>query len=362
MRQLFFLVIPAVVLVSCSQKPITVTPASNVTTLGESGFVYTLPRTVLNIEVLSLQKQVTAGPYAAYAQKYLGIAGVPQQSSATWQIERIAVSSSVEPDPQMYFVVENGSITSANFGKLMSSGLVLFPYADNAKHISKGQNIFRNEGNPFADMSVEPFIASEKTTYYSKVAKDSGFVRVPVHKDIIVEKGLEEKARQAADFIFSLRKKRVELLSGDFELTLDGDGFKATLDEIARLEQAYLNLFLGVEHYKEQVSTFEYVPNGAEESAILFRLSQQKGVVAASDLSGSPFVVEIKPFPSDLRVEIPAVSKKQKANEAQSLYYRIPNYASVTIGDGRTDMFIGRFKVYQANKLIRFVSHGAGTK
>lgn len=359
MRRSFLLLsATAILLVSCSKKPISVSPVADVSTLGENGFVYALPRTLLSVEVQSVQRQVVVGPYAQYAQKYLGITSAPQQNLTTWHVEQIAVRSSVESDPQMYFVVENGGVAMPHFEMLMASKLVVFPFDDNAKVLSSEIALPKPNASYFADMSVDPFIVEEKTTYYSNVARDSGFVRVPVHRDIIVEKSLEDKARQAADFIFSLRKKRVEFLTADFDHTLDGVGLKTAMAEIERLEKAYLELFIGKEFVRVHQAQFEYVPSGEEESAILFRFSQQKGVVAASDLSGSPFMIEIKPDAPALSVAISVAVVKKNENEGQHLFYRIPSYALVKIGDGRTEMFNGRFKIFQANKLIRFMPQG----
>ncbi len=363
MRRSFLLLsATAILLVSCSKKPITVSPLESGSILAPSGFVYALPRTLLNVDVQAVQRQVVAGPYAPYAQKYLGITSAPQQNTNVWHVERIVVSSTVESDPQMYFVVENSNVAMPDFERLMASKLVLFPFDDSNKEVSSEIALPKAGANYFADMSVEPFIVEEKATYYSNVAKDSGFVRVPVHKEIIVEKSLEDKARQAADFIFSLRKKRVEFLTVDFDHTLDGVGLKAALAEIDRLEKAYLELFLGKEFVRVHHSSFEYVPTGEEESAILFRFSQQKGVVAASDLSGSPFMIEVKPQSPSISLELPLGEGKKGDVESQYLFYRIPNYVWVKIGDGRNEMFTGRFKVFQANKPVRFLPKGASKK
>ena len=56
---------------------------------------------------------------------------------------------------------------------------------------------------------------------------------------------LEDAAREAANTIFSLRRHRIELITGEAGENVFGEGLKAALAEIERLEQSYLELFLG---------------------------------------------------------------------------------------------------------------------
>jgi hypothetical protein len=62
------------------------------------GYVtYSLPSTVLVLEVEAVQENFYAGPYAAYAEKYLGI-NVPQEDKQTYQLKSIKMTLYVEPD------------------------------------------------------------------------------------------------------------------------------------------------------------------------------------------------------------------------------------------------------------------------
>ena len=90
---------------------------------------------------------------------------------------------------------------------------------------------------------------------------------------------LEDAARTAAAQIFSLRRHRIELVTGEAGENVFGEGLKAALEEIDRLEQSYLELFLG----KRIVST---------ETR---RFSPAAGLLPDTDLSGDIVLLQIEP-------------------------------------------------------------------
>ena len=63
----------------------------------EGYLTYSLPSTVLVLEVEAVRENVYAGPYAAYAEKYLGIT-VPQEDKQTYCLKSIKMTPLVEPD------------------------------------------------------------------------------------------------------------------------------------------------------------------------------------------------------------------------------------------------------------------------
>lgn len=208
----------------------------------------------------------------------------------------------------------------------------------------------------YSDLSTTPFIASEKTTYYSKVKHDSVFVRVPIQKDMIIEKNIEEKARDAADFIFLLRKRRSDFLSVDADHNLNGDGLKIALEEINRLEQEYLTLFTGKTFTENSAHFFEYIPTqSGGESSIIFRFSPSKGVLSSSDLSGNPILLKAIPesIPESYKNFFHTLSMEKDKPLDNVIYYRIPNSSIISISDGKKEVLNRRFSIYQYGPLVR---------
>ena len=64
--------------------------------------------------------------------------------------------------------------------------------------------------------------------------------RLQADKNDMAVLALEDAAREAANTIFSLRRHRIELITGEAGENVFGEGLKAALAEIERLEQSYL--------------------------------------------------------------------------------------------------------------------------
>lgn len=358
MTRKIVLIIVVGFLVSCSKKPIQVTSADNITSLDTKGMIYALPRTVVKVKVEAIKNIIVPGPYNRFAQKYLGIADVPQKKTEEWRISNIEVFADVESDPATLFAVTPGDDSKIDFLKLCSTGLIIPVSGMGVNSISikdlKGDDV--DSKSFFTDLSTTPFIASEKTTYYSKVQHDSVFVRVPIQKDMIVEKNFEEKARDAADFIFTLRKRRSDFLTVDADHNLNGEGLKIAFDEINRLEQEYLSLFIGKSFSESSVHYFEYIPSQSEgESSIVFRFSNSKGVLPSSDLSGNPILMKFSPeaIPESYEKLFRSINVEKDKPITDVVYYRIPVFTNINLTDGKNELLTQRVSIYQYGPLVR---------
>jgi len=358
MAKKFAMFIMVALLVSCSKKPIQVATVENTTSLNTKGLIYALPRTVLEVKVDAVKTIIVPGPFGRFAQKYLGISDVPISKVEEWRISNIDITSLIESDPTALYSASPGDDTHIDFLKLSQTGLILPISGIGVNSISiKDLRGGTFDGKTyFTDLSTTPFIATEKTTYYSKVQHDSVFVRVPIQKEMIVEKNIEEKARAAADFIFMLRKRRSDFLSVDADHNLNGEGLKIALDEINRLEQEYLSLFIGKNFTETSVHYFEFIPNQPEgESTIIFRFSGSKGVLPSSDLSGNPFLLKSlpEPIPESYELLFRSIGLEKGKPVSEVVYYRIPIPANINISDGKNDLLNRRVSICQYGPLVR---------
>jgi len=347
-----------VLLVSCNKMPVQIKALDNEIGLSTKGLVYALPRNVLKIKVDAVKSIIVPGPYCRFAQKYLGIIDVPNKKIEEWRIANIDIASVIESDPSLLYSVVPGDDSKIDFLKICSSGLILpiSGFGVNSTSVKNIKWIDSDINTLFTDLSTTPFISSEKTTYYSKVKHDSVFVRVPIQKDMIIEKNIEEKARDAADFIFLLRKRRADFLSVDADHNLNGEGLKIALDEINRLEQEYLSLFIGKSFTESSVHFFEFVPIQPEgESSIIFRFSSSKGVVTSSDLSGNPILLRTVPesIPESYKSFFQSISTEKDKPLNNVIYYRMPISTNISISDGKVDLLNRRISICQYGPLVR---------
>lgn len=358
MNRKIAIIVGFLLIISCSKKPIQVTPLDSTSKLNTRGIIYTLPRTVFKIKVDAVKSIVVPGPYSRFAQKYLGLVDVPLKKIDEWRIRNIDVETAFESDPNTLYAASPGDETKVDFLKICNTGLII-PISGMSVNSASIKEIETNSNESktyFTDLSISPFIASEKTTYYSKIKHDSTFVRVPIQKDMIVEKNIEEKARDAADFIFMLRKRRADFLSVDADHNLNGEGLKIALDEINNLEQEYLSLFIGKSFTESSVHVFEYIPIQPDgESSILFRFSSSKGVLPSSDLSGNPILFKLSPesISPSYKAFFESISLEKEKPLKDVIYYRIPIFTNISISDGKNDFIVRRMLVFQYGPLVR---------
>lgn len=315
------------------------------------GYVtYSLPSTTLVIDVEAVQENFYAGPYARYAEKYLGIK--PRQKDETvWQITQVGLTPVVEADlARRYSLALTAENADLSFLKLTSAGLISL--SDGGYGLPQNWRFPMAGGADFSDKGVSSNLKSEATTLYRNDRKESQFNRVSVQQNMVVEKTLEQKAVEAAQMIVRLREQRLQIVTGDTDATYSGEAMGAAIDELTRLENEYMSLFVGYSEYHTQKATFDVVPSADRESQmyVAFRISDTAGPVPSDNLSGKPVVMEIVP-PAVATVEPVDPKVVKKAASVEKVNYLIPAVCTVKIKDGSELLLQSRVPVYQLGVL-----------
>ena len=316
----------------------------------EGALVYALPKTVINLEVEAVRENFHAGPYAKYARKYLGI-DVRQADGQSSHLNSVKLSAVTEADQSSRYTIVPGKSLPA-FLSLTAQGLI------STGNGLSGDNMawqFAEDGKgDFSGKGISSNFTSETTTLYRSVNGASQGIR----QEMIVEKTSEDKAKEAAEMIFKLRKMRVQIVTGDTDATYSGEAMAAVLEELKRLEQEYFTLFAGYSDFSTQKTTFAVIPESGFDTAryIAFRVSDSEGLVDADDISGKPYVLEIVPEP----VSAPATEASAKGGSAKgnSAKYRIPAICSVRLKDGMEVLLQTRVPVYQMGRDSSFPLSG----
>ena len=176
---------------------------------------YALPQTTITLEVEAVRENFYAGPYAKFAQKYLGV-DARQEDQKTCTLTAVKMTPVIEADQNnRYFITPDKN--SMSFLSLTSQGLI----AVNDGSFGNGfQWRFASQaGADFSDKGVSSNLTSEATTLYRGVDGN----RVGVQQNMVVQKSLEQRAKEAAEMIFDLRKKRVQIVTGDTDATYSGE-------------------------------------------------------------------------------------------------------------------------------------------
>lgn len=313
----------------------------------EGYLTYSLPSTTITLDVEAVKETFYAGPYAKYAEKYLGIKA-RQKDETTSQLVGIKMMPLLEADQtRRYSINVKKSKIDATFLKLSSAGLVSFSDANFGD-----ESIWRfptESKGDFSGKGVSSNLTSESTTLYRNSKTETAYSKVAVQQNMVVEKSMEQKAAETAEMILELRKQRLQIVTGDTDATYSGEAMGAAIDEITRLEEEYMTLFVGYSDYQTQNMRFEVVPQVGLESQmyVAFRLSDVAGLVPADNLSGKPIVMEIiaQPFAD---TEVPEEQAKNK-KEVEA-YYRIPAVCTVKLMDGANLLLQSRMPIYQLGR------------
>lgn len=197
--------------------------------------------TVLAVDITVSCEKVVSGPYARYAQRYLGL--------------RAALS-----DKTVY------TITDAS--------VALMP----------------GERYPVAGPIVP---ATARVESYA--AHDAEFARLPIDRFYMDEQDLQSAAANAAAMIFSIRKHRLDLINGEAGENVYGAGLPAALDRLDRMEQELLEMFIGRRMVTTETQRFRVVPAEGKYQQIICRFSPDAGLLPTDDLTGDLVLVQYEP-------------------------------------------------------------------
>ncbi len=123
----------------------------------------------------------------------------------------------------------------------------------------------------------------------------------------------ESQAAATAEMVFSLRRHRLELITGEAGEHVFGAGLKDALAEITKMETTYLEMFYGKKTTREEVYVFVVDATPDKNEYVVCRFSDIEGVVDSGDLSGSPVVLKIETEQNKEYAELKIVETPNKS-------------------------------------------------
>ncbi|MDR0729939.1 MAG: DUF4831 family protein [Prevotellaceae bacterium] len=346
-QTIFFFIFSAMTVATMAQTPL---PLGGVIPSG--AVVYALPSTTVEIRVEAVHERFTSGPYARFAQKYLGIEAETEDTE-TFHIKNLAVQTLTEADAlQTYYIEVKDKKAEANFLQFSRYGLIVS--LDNANVKSQTFSYGRAARGQFNDRGIATNISREQVTLYKPTKATTGFDKIPVQQNQLVEKNPERRAEEAAGVIFNLREKRIALITGESEGALSHDGLRAALDEIHRLEAEYLSLFLGKTTTDTQSSVFFVTPVATHKKHlyVAFRLSDTEGLLSPDNIVGRPITIELTVDKKS--VDQSPIAADTGNSKMPRIAYRIPETVQVRLYDGQTTLLQTRLPIYQLGQIMTF--------
>jgi len=297
------------------------------------GVSYSLPKTVLVIHANFEKITKKAGPFAQYAEKYLGVKdqSVVFEDQIYYSLKAIHVKCKGIVDINASYLVEFKSKTTSPFVYLTEDGLICTINADYIPESDNNNNT--RSAQPVSELSTLP-----SHSVYTEEYLRAG--------------SIGKMAEVAAKQIYKLRESRTDLLTGEAEnAPRDGEGMKIVLANLEAQEKTLVELFTGTIKTESSNAEFEIEPDTNIEKAVLFRFSKYFGIVDSEDLSGSPVYITVKNLENAETQE--PIDPKRKAKESQSIVYNVPGKASVEVFYGIDSMFKSTLPVVQfGNKQV----------
>ncbi len=345
---------------SVEEKPAAlarVQPLTKQARVDSGCFIYALPRTVFRVQVVVERDVFVAGPYAAYAEKYLGISKSQQANKTRYAIRSAQVEAFQEADAgSLYLVQPLQSGVRFDFLRATREGLMLAAdnfsvAAESAAHGFKGSSampMFTNVG--VESMFHEEDEEEDTTGIAQDTAGLAGEVELPEVQPVPVAPSLkttEERASEAAQLLLNLRKRKFELLTGDIDAVFNSnDALKVAIAELKQMEHDYLALFVG-KHIKTRVSyVYDVAPMAGTNSYTVFKFSDEAGVQGVEG-QGRAIKLELQPENKYADANVAADSR-----DSSSFRLRLPDVAQLRLLDGKDEMYRGRYQVYQNGKII----------
>lgn len=230
----------------------------------EEGVFYYLPKTTLVIDVEISKTNYIPGPYAAYAEQFLGYSGI-QQKSSLYEMRNIVVTDIAEPDENQLYFVETEKKFSSLF-EMEENGLLrnVNIASSNEEKLEQKQekDLQKNEGvEKQKILNLINIREKLDTVYQRQIMEDSVVVEKRSINRILVKNSLEQSAREAAQKISEIRNSKYALISFNEDIAFESGTLNTMLKELNDLENEYFKLFLGYTETEKITHRLYYKPD-----------------------------------------------------------------------------------------------------
>ncbi len=319
---------------------------NNTSLTGKEGVFYSLPRTVIRIDVEIDRIENYKGPYSEYALKYLGLKNVVMENSVEYKITGMKVTTSQQPDPDQYYFLElPGKLSKSEKAGLLSfteSGLILGTIPQKIDTLTKEEKVINKEEPGLAtekEVFPEIFKYSADVNFFEKVDTiirkvniDTMTLERQYLKRTVIEKSPEQKAKEASDYIVKIKDNRFNLISGFQEVNYNRETLEYMDLQLKQMETEYMKLFTGISLHKTLTFSFYYTPNPNQVNTEvpIFKYMKSKGMMELDEPGGK--IVTIKVQRSGTTGTVASYLKRTAdKNKVHGFYYRIPELARVTV-------------------------------
>ncbi|MFH0760182.1 MAG: DUF4831 family protein [Bacteroidota bacterium] len=335
-------------------------------TANDYAMYYSLPRTVFDIEIVVDKTITKPGPFAAYAERFLGLSGVPTREIVEYAVAEVHVNSHPEKDPgQMYRIETEGKPFGARVS-LTADGLIrginLPVNPEVAVSQEAAQKLFEKQFDypEYPDLTMKKNTEPIPDTIYKVVRTDTSFIKIPLLRKLEGQKSLLNQAEEAAGVLMKLREGRFKLLNGDYAYEEndgtrlpEGASLEVIVRELAAMEEGYVSLFAGRKQTVREIVKFSYTPLGQSltESSVLCSFSRANGIEPPESSGADRVVIQLERNEVNAMDQLQWAAEDVKAPRIQGLAYRAPEKSRIEIRKSGETLFTREFLVAQCGRI-----------
>ena len=327
---------------------------------------YSLPRTVFDIEIVVDKKITKPGPFAAYAERFLGLSGVPTRETVEYSVAEVHVNSHPEKDPGQMYRIETEGKPFGTRVSLTADGLIrginLPVNPEVAVSQEAAQKLFEKQFDypTYPDLTMKKNTEPIPDTIYRVVRTDTSFINIPLLRKLEGQKSLLNQAEEAAGILMKLREGRFKLLNGDYAYEEndgtrlpEGASLEVIVRELAAMEEGYVSLFAGRKQTVREVVKFSYTPLGQSltESSVLCSFSLTNGIEPPESSGADRIVIQLERNELNAMDQLQWAEENEKAPRIQGLAYRAPEKSRIEIKKSGETLFTREFLVAQCGRM-----------
>jgi hypothetical protein len=171
-------------------------------------------------------------------------------------------------------------------------------------------------------------------TIVERVMLDSVSVEKTVLRKKLVEKPMEQRAKETSDLILKLREERLRILTGYQEIPFDPSTIRFMVGELERMEREYIELFTGLTSQTNHTRRFYFTPTPGDNCmpVPMIRFSAQEGVLPLEGSRGDVMYIQccaqgVKDARNRFRMDLDSLANLHNTG----FVYRNPEWAMLTI-------------------------------
>ncbi len=327
---IFYVLIFIVVGWSCKSEAYQVIHVTNNQTSEANGIFYYLPRTVIIADVTVKKTTYIPGPLYEYSDSYLGYTGISEKQEK-YELAEIKLSTKSEPDPeQLYFIeLKNKEKVLIEYDK---AGIIRKVNELSSKEeINARETALQHEKKEKENREKNITLINLKekldTVYTRQIHEGGVIIENRQIERVLIKSSKQESAKDAVKMINDIRSQKYRLISYSDELAYPAATLEVMMKELNKLENEYLNLFLGTSEVQTLTYQFEFRPHPDKKGIQpFFKFSPIKGINDSLKLIMETVYIqqETAGITQEASRFVTNQQTAKKANKNTGIVYRIP--------------------------------------